>query len=348
MQAVLDEIKPIFIYTKICGFFPFKLNKNEAKLTKIHFLYTLLWFLVGFVISYFRFTSNVQKLVTSPIVLIGLQTRQILATAAIKSTYFLNTFYREKIWKIFNEFRSFDLQLSSMNLSINHQASKKFSTNSTIFIIFIAGSLSILSKIIFTVLFSSDANLFYQFLVWLGGLTTIINGSAYLTFVIVIIHGVKIRLIKFNEEIQKIDQKKIIKFSKLHFQLCEIVDLINLVFMFPFAIFLASNLTGMTFMCFQLFESYLFINSNLLGTLIFVILWNGFLSIAILYFIFKCSKTTIDGKLSYEIVNKTLRKESDGKLKNRLRIIKQQIWHKEIIFSCGLFEVNFGVILMVS
>jgi hypothetical protein len=108
MQVVLDEVKPIFFFTKICGFFPFKFSANGPKITWFSGVVTSLWFSIASVIFYLRFTSQVLLTNSSPIVLIGFKARLFLAYLAVASTYVINLFCREKIWRIFTGLSRFD------------------------------------------------------------------------------------------------------------------------------------------------------------------------------------------------------------------------------------------------
>jgi uncharacterized membrane protein (DUF485 family) len=108
MQVILDEVKPIYVFTKICGFFPYNLDESGPKITWYNAIYTFMWFIFSSFIFYVRILSQVQQKLNTPIVLLGLQTRILLAYSAITTTYVINLVYREKIWKIFTELNSID------------------------------------------------------------------------------------------------------------------------------------------------------------------------------------------------------------------------------------------------
>jgi hypothetical protein len=114
MKAVLDEIKPIYVFTKICGFFPYRLNESGPKITWFNAIYTFIWFIFSSFNFQARILSQVQQRLSTPIVLLGLQTRILLAYSAITTTYVINLVCREKIWRIFTELRRIDEKVMSL------------------------------------------------------------------------------------------------------------------------------------------------------------------------------------------------------------------------------------------
>ncbi|KAG5669274.1 hypothetical protein PVAND_017164 [Polypedilum vanderplanki] len=237
--------------------------------------------------------------------------------------------------------------ISLLGLKIDKNKIKKISIISTCVLILSLFNLSMIAKLNFTILLANDTDFIYQFYSWFGSVTSITNGSIFMTFVCIIIHGIYERLKRFKE-ITKINQKFLKEISKLHLKLTKIVDLINLVFIFPIAIVSASNLIGMTFMCFQVIECLILghFDPRLTATLILVATWNGFLCIVIMIVFIICAKSTNEEKICSEKFYKILRKENDEKLRKKLRIFMQQLKHKKIIFSCGLFDFQYEVILM--
>jgi hypothetical protein len=213
-----------------------------------------------------------------------------------------------------------------------------------------AAVLSVLSRLIYIFLPFKNLNDLYVFYSWAGSMTTMINASTYATFISVIIHSVRVRFAKINEGLNLRHCKTTIRMiTKLHVQLCEVVDLINNIFMLPFAIYMASSLASMTFTFFQLYECLVSatIDPFQRSSLILASSWNTVMCIVIMTVVVGCSKASIEGEKCGNVLQPVLQDEAnDGEIK-RLRSFGQLISHKRPIFTCGLFELNLGLISMV-
>jgi hypothetical protein len=241
-------------------------------------------------------------------------------------------------------------QLTSIGLKVDHAAIKKITIKSIIAIVFFPSVMAMMSRFIYTFLLYNRIDFAYQFYTYAGTTTSIINASGYAMLICVIVQSVRVRFAKINESLRRKNNKMAVRtIVKMHLKLCEIVDLINDIFMLPLAIFLASNLTGLTISSFQLYERIIseHIDIDKVSSLVLTSSWNTYMYIVIMTVVVGCSKAAIEGEKCGNVLHQVLQDEVDGGEIKILRSFGQLISHKRPIFMCGLFEFNFGLISMV-
>jgi hypothetical protein len=146
----------------------------------------------------------------------------------------------------------------------------------------------------------------------------------------------------------KINQKNDLKtLSSLHAQLCDIISMTNKIFSLPHAYFLLINLVSCVF---TLYEGYAIIASSQIilariGFLIQSLIITGHYHFFVLTPLMASTMMTSEGRKAAEVLAKI--RAGKGLRKNFV-VLRQQLRHSNVTFSCGLFEFDWTLMHAVS
>jgi hypothetical protein len=146
-----------------------------------------------------------------------------------------------------------------------------------------------------------------------------------------------------NEHTSEMNQKFLnFQFSSVYIELFEVTSLVSKILAFPVAYYIAIDLLGTVFTCFEIISNAnSWQQSDVAMTMFVMNLQFMAYSVAALG---TCSIATNESRsLAIELLSFAGQK----KLK-KVQVIVGQMEHMQVTFSCGLFAFNLGVFMMVS
>lgn len=179
--------------------------------------------------------------------------------------------------------------------------------------------------------FSILSSNLYTFLVAL----IILEAKRRITFVITIISSKKFDIKKVSTILLKID---------------EIFKLINRFFAFPILISITQLTVGTTFEFFEIFSVLISPNASktqIAFSLISLQFWT-YLNILMIFLLICCGKANSEASNVEKSLYESLPRENDRERKKKIKILILLIKNVRPRLSCGIFELNWTVILSVS
>jgi len=166
----------------------------------------------------------------------------------------------------------------------------------------------------------------------------------------------KINEILENEEVWYVQRNKIQIFpkvnsirylkeiSQLYLHVNNTTTLVNQIFSLPIMIAIGFYISTGVLSLYELFSIFSIPNVTIqqIGFCIIVNAWLPNSLIGIILEVTFCMLTVKEGKRTNIILRNFQCNESDEKIKKRLKVFQQQIFHSRPSFSCGLFEFQWS------
>jgi 7tm Chemosensory receptor len=174
-----------------------------------------------------------------------------------------------------------------------------------------------------------------------------------MTFYCVVVLGIFVRykIINRHLKLTEIDVECLRVLSKLRIILADLIAHVNELFTFVLILKIGDATMNSTFANYEVYN-ILIERQVTLPTITQTVRLNIWIIYA-LFTVFSvtiaCNLTCNEGRRTDEALKDILMKcDVDGRVRRRIRMLVQQIYHEDVKFSCKLFDINWNLPVMVS
>jgi hypothetical protein len=135
--------------------------------------------------------------------------------------------------------------------------------------------------------------------------------------------------------------------SSLHAHLCEVISMLNMIFSLPIAFFFFTNLIDVVL---SFYEGYAIAVSSKPPLANIAFLFQSFViavhnHVYVLAVLMTSTMMTSEGEMTTEILTKI---RGEKELRKNFVVLRQQLGHSNVVFTCGMFEFDWTLMHAVS
>ncbi|XP_037040730.1 putative gustatory receptor 28b [Bradysia coprophila] len=361
-NTVYDTIRPLYIPSRFFGLLPFSAtiarpSSNEIYLTKVDYFLFIIHELAYISCTVFNFYADIHDVVSSSKLLeTGVKYQVILGCILSCILVVVELVFRSATWDIIESINDFDLKFLTLDKTIDHSNRKQRLKRFLVLWLLIFLICSIGSFILSLEHVNGTSILLF---LTSYSLVNITYGCAA-TFYTFLLFSLKVRYESLNnclrdegQLIQPIKMfkhinkgtscDKIMKMTRLHDQLTDIIGLVNRRFAFQVLILVAADFVFSVFSIFSFYRASStepFDLKEFRSSIIHNV-WGFYYDFFILVIIWMGSSVKSEGAYTGVLIHKTINNYADKDTVEKLILFSQQLKHQSPIATCKLFPIDW-------